>query len=956
MVTAHDHPFIQKAEKAAQTAARLRANWTARDLDSAVQLLRESGRLFHAGHASSRAADAYLQAGDIEFTVNAYDKALGLYRTGLHLAGEDPEWRCRALSRIARTYSGQSKLALAQESSKEAVDLSAGLAPEIQAEALEARGESLGGGLEGIEALNQARELFIQAHDHDGEAEVLRLLAYAHLFDDQSLSTALAAQALEIWSAGGNQAGIARVHMLLGFIASVAGEFETARCNCNRGLNIFQRLNDKVFEASVWNTLARVNREAGDPQAALKAYRHAKDIFFVIHDALGETEAITEMGTTLILLHQYQELPSLYARKLLLVRLTGNQAQLASALADKASAYELVHEYGKAEEFYSQALEIYQKGDHPYGESETLFNLGRLHAVQGRYAEALALFESARKGKEKHAQIEDLGRLQYELAGVYRKMNRLEEARSAIEEAVKIIESQRSSIAKFDERASYFAAVHRYYAFYVDLLMLLHQRNPTLQLDAKAFETAEKSKVRSLVDWLTKPSHGAPCDELLKRQIQATLPAPPEPGHLQETEPPPVISLQQAQKEVLGDDDLLIEYSFGDETSHAWAVTTSRILSFDLPEAKRIETLSSTLQQAIMARQLEIKETAIQYVERIRRADRDYRRYAGQLSRLLLGSISVTSVRRIIIVPDGPLHKIPFASLLVADARGRETLLIDDHELVILPSASALAALRRATAGTRPPFAAAVFADPIFERDDPRLSHSASSEPARNQQTQKTGLAGQQPSYSRKIATRAMGGGFCGTGAYTRRLPEAHREAVAVRDYIQRNGETGFIAEGDQASLKTIHSLDLSAYRILHVATHALLNQNNPAIVFSLIDKQGNAQDGCLGLNDIYRMKLSTELVVLSSCESGLGKNLSSEGIFGLPRAFLRAGAKSVIASLWKVDDAATATLMERFYFHLGQGEKPSSALKNSQHEMSRNRYFSNPYYWAGFVLQGEYR
>jgi CHAT domain-containing protein len=127
-------------------------------------------------------------------------------------------------------------------------------------------------------------------------------------------------------------------------------------------------------------------------------------------------------------------------------------------------------------------------------------------------------------------------------------------------------------------------------------------------------------------------------------------------------------------------------------------------------------------------------------------------------------------------------------------------------------------------------------------------------------------------------------------------------------------------------------------------------------LILSLVDRRGRRQDGYLRLGDIYKLKLSADLVVLSSCDSALGKDLESEGIIGLPRGFLYAGAKSVIASLWKVNDDATATLMSRLYARLKKGETPSSALRGAQLEMEKDEQWSNPYYWAAFVLQGEYR
>jgi CHAT domain-containing protein len=167
-----------------------------------------------------------------------------------------------------------------------------------------------------------------------------------------------------------------------------------------------------------------------------------------------------------------------------------------------------------------------------------------------------------------------------------------------------------------------------------------------------------------------------------------------------------------------------------------------------------------------------------------------------------------------------------------------------------------------------------------------------------------------------------------------------------------------FLREGFDANLPTARTI-LGGYRLIHFATHGLLDTRHPGrsgLVLSLIDHRGKAQDGFLRLKDIYQLKLSADLVVLSSCDSALGKNLESEGMIGLTRAFLYAGSSRVVSSLWKVDDRATAKLMEHFYRRLHNGESPGLALRGAQSDLAADSEWKFPYYWAAFVLQGEYR
>jgi CHAT domain-containing protein len=155
-------------------------------------------------------------------------------------------------------------------------------------------------------------------------------------------------------------------------------------------------------------------------------------------------------------------------------------------------------------------------------------------------------------------------------------------------------------------------------------------------------------------------------------------------------------------------------------------------------------------------------------------------------------------------------------------------------------------------------------------------------------------------------------------------------------------------------------SPEVGQYRIVHFATHGLLNNEHPelsGVVLSLVDQAGNPQDGFLRLHDIYNMKLPADLVVLSACNTGLGKDVRGEGLIGLTRGFMYAGASGVMSSLWKVDDEATAELMKIFYSAmLNDGLAPAAALRQAQLTLRKQKRWHSPYYWASFVLQGEYR
>src|SRR5262249_51029375 len=190
------------------------------------------------------------------------------------------------------------------------------------------------------------------------------------------------------------------------------------------------------------------------------------------------------------------------------------------------------------------------------------------------------------------------------------------------------------------------------------------------------------------------------------------------------------------------------------------------------------------------------------------------------------------------------------------------------------------------------------------------------------------------------------------------RLLFSRREAEGILALAP--GKASFKALDFAANRATTLSSNLGQYRIIHFATHGLLNSQHPelsGIVLSLVDEQGRPQDGFLRLHDVYNLKLSADLVVLSACKTGLGKEVKGEGLVGLTRGFWYAGAPRVVASLWKVDDRATAELMKQFYRRmLVDGLRPAAALRMAQIAMLRRKRWAAPYYWAGFALQGEWK
>jgi CHAT domain-containing protein len=333
---------------------------------------------------------------------------------------------------------------------------------------------------------------------------------------------------------------------------------------------------------------------------------------------------------------------------------------------------------------------------------------------------------------------------------------------------------------------------------------------------------------------------------------------------------------------------------------------------------------------------------------------------------MILGPVSEQlSSKRLLVIADGALQYIPFGALPGPTMKARsaygqgqpgstadtptQTPLIESHEIVSLPSASTLAVLQREVSGRNPASrTVAVFADPVFDKDDPRVQNSDGGHTGGNTEETIT-----------EVLHRALrDANVCAGNQSIPRLLASREEADAILSAT--SPRQIFRATDFDASRLTVTSADLSQYRVIHFATHGILDTERPelsGIVLSLVDRNGQAQNGFLRLHDIYNLNLPVDLVVLSACNTGLGREVKGEGLIGLTRGFMYAGAAGIVASLWKVDDEATAQLMKQFYKAMFNDRlPPSAALRQAQLAMWKQKRWHAPYYWAAFVFQGKYR
>lgn len=583
----------------------------------------------------------------------------------------------------------------------------------------------------------------------------------------------------------------------------------------------------------------------------------------------------------------------------------------------------------KALEYYTQALPMLRDEGNLDLEALTLSKIGNIYADAGQPEKALEYYNQAlpmlREGIYENTPIEAM--TLFGLARMEGLQGNLQPALTHIEAAITILENLRQEIAGPELRVAFLAAnifgnpFSDYYRLNIDLLMQLHKQQPNQGYNARAFQVSERARARALRELL---------NEAFQDQSQPANPRFPA------LNPTQSLALAEIQQQVLDDNTLLLEYSLGKDRSYLWAVSKTSMSSYELPKATDIEKLVRQLRTFLTDRNYQFVEEQMNQV-------------SGQLSQMLLGPVAgQLEQKRLVIVGDGSLEYLPFAALPIpqstasASTTASVSSLIVNHEIINLPSASTLAILRKGTGlRTSASKAVIVLADPIFSREDPRIQ-SLQTVATPSSTSDQIGL-------TRSAVDLRM---------HFDRLPHTRLEAEAIAKLFPPDQQVTKLDFA--ANLSNATDSSLSQYQIVHFATHGFLDSKNPAlsgIVLSLVNEKGEPENGFLRLKEIFNLKLNADLVVLSACETGLGEEIHGEGLVGLTRGFMYAGAPRVIVSLWNVNDQATSELMTNFYRgFLSQGLSPAAALRQAQRELMQQQRYQAPYYWAAFALQGEWK
>lgn len=823
----------------------------------------------------------------------------------------------------------------------------------------------------------EALEFRRSARDAMGEISTLQMIGLIHLWlGDWENALEVNRSVTELARARGDRGGEAASLHNLGGIHWSIDEMERALDVYSEAMKIHEELGNQLPMATTLNNMGDTYRRLGDYDQALEYFDRALEIRRARSDKGAEAHSLHTIALTWLEKGEPERAREIFRQALAIRTEVGDRRGIAYSTGGLGSALHALGEHEAALVQKQQALSMWQELGEKRGRLETLSDLGRVLNALGRREEALTSLNEAVSTAQNLRDHTTEAESWLSIAMVHRDSGRYADAVSAVEKAIEVIDRLRAGIGSKDLRTTYFARVRRFYDFYVDLLMRMDEADSASGSAWKALEVAERARARTLLETLAAarvdirtgvdPQLIHQEAELVRRirlgeKTRAVLLESADRAQLEALEqelarlarehdalvgrirrsspayaalalPQPLAA--SAIRGLLDESTMLIEAHVGEDVGYVWFATADSLTWRRIPGRREVDAASRELHRLLTAR-------AGAGSNDLARIEAELSASASRLAEWIAPANRAEGIARVLYVPDAGLNYVPLAAL---PAGG--TPMVATYEITTAPSVSVVGTMRtRDQSRSETSDRIAVFADPVFRSDDPRVRQSI----ARMENRAPAAAAPEDAIVLRSAADAGI--------ASLPRLRFSRREAQAIANLAGGDAVSALDFDADRERLL---QSDLSEYGTIHFATHGIINSRAPelsGLVLSLVGRDGSVRDGFVSLGQIYNMELSANLVVLSACQTALGDEVRGEGLVGLTRGFMHAGADRVVASLWQVDDRATSVLMERFYRALlEEGTGPAEALRRAQLSMLQEERWSSPYFWAAFQVQGDWR
>ncbi len=823
-----------------------------------------------------------------------------------------------------------------------------------------------------VRTAHDALTLFQSANNVVGVARAYELIGqYYFAQNSMAESERYYDLALQIWRQKFDLPRQTEVLTMFGYIEARRGEWLNAVSYFIQAQNVIDEESNPSQRAKIASGLAYVFEESGLPESAMVQYQLARQHFRESGNERGVDRMLLLIGRTYFLLENYPAALTHLQQALETFERAPNvmQFDIAECHEYLGQVYIATGQYDLALQHLQPVIPVYRKTRHIQEAAQVEALIGRIHEQQGSISRARKSYLEASRVFSEISDPLNGASVRFALGRLELNSGNYEAAEKYLRESIENTENIRRDLDTRVFAAAFSARVHERYEAYIECLVRKHKSQPAKGLDVLAFEASELARARSLAELLSETQTTALVgvdpqlaqkEKSLRHAIRTTLDdtvsllatdykkeeldklegsltrlreqhkqvtanlrhANPDYDKIEE---PASYSLQQIQKVVIEDDQtVLLEYLLGQNASYVWAVTRNSVKVFELPKADAIT--------AVVRRVYENVEN-----EPDDETSRNLNNATAELAQIILRPVAdELNARRVIVVADGALNYIPFQLLPNPATNGP---LVAKFEVINAPSASILGQLRQEQRLRRPRTKVlAAFGDPVFASNYAQYKASGSTE----------------------LSAAVRGIVVSGDELDASTIQPLSYTKFELNNLRAIAGSGASVSRGFEASREKLSNMDLSKYAILHFATHGVLDPYKPensGFFLSTVDTEGRHQDGFINMQDIYRLNAPVDLVVLSACRTGLGEEVRGEGLIGLTRGFMFAGASSVVSSLWKVDDEATAELMKYFYANmLKEGMRPAEALRAAQNALRQDPQWESPHFWAAFTLHGEFR
>jgi CHAT domain-containing protein/tetratricopeptide (TPR) repeat protein len=988
-------PNELSASAALDAGDQLSSQWTLSALDEALARYKYAENEWRRAGDLEEAASAIVRQGDVHAIQGQFKPAMTAYRAALQLesGGSHVDRRVDILNSMAALALDFADIEEAKKDAEAANTMSRSISYD------EGRGRALTE-LAGAEFyhhksaqvqsyLDQAMSIWAKTPDRQGE--VFTLINQSYLSSSNSEYASAnedLTRALRISRSIDDEFAEAQALTDIGNYYLRVDELEHARDSFNASLNIFAKMGSLNLEAIVLDDFGYYLENLGDPssyslykRAALLAQRAGHPLMYAVVLSDLSRASIAE-GKPLQAL-RYSESERQLALGL------HDELMISQSFRDSGEAYMSAGNVALGLKYFTDGMDSKLLGPNSVERANTWIEVARALERLGRTQQALDAYRDAAALSHSSLSMRAEADARYHIARLEMVEGRLDLALPEIENSVSLVESLRTKVSADDTRILWFASFRSIYTLYIDVLMQLSSQKADASLSREGFQIAEQSIARSFVELLHEAQvekgnsqdliwEDASVRRLLAEKtadesrllggsydveavrkvaseisdlhdravdIESLLQSKdPDFSHMQ-LDP---IGVDKVQS-LIGEEEIVLEYSLGSSHSYLWAISKTGFSSYVLPPEDEIESVVRRFRQAVVSPGSPFH--AEREAGQPARGRENEEGLAAELGRMLLAPVpDLDRFKRIVVVADGALQYLPFGVLIAKpgdhDSSAETKRIADDHEVTNLPSMTALSALRsRRNRNGSPTKGLLLFADPVFESDDPRIEPASGKKPMRSSPANRDGAIG--IGEDRSIRPQQFP-----------RLPGSRQEAEAIEEVAPK--KSAEILLGFEANRSRATSGELQKYRFIHFATHSVFDDEHPessGVILSLFNHDGSPEDGYIRLRDIYGMKLSADVVVLSACDTALGKNIKGEGIVGLTRGFMYAGAPRVVATLWRVDDDATSEFMKWFYKGIfQQHESPAASLREAQIEMRKQARWRAPYYWGAFIIEGDWR